>query len=210
MKDIISNSEDVTSSLLTTLAKGAGYIGSVCLLIGGLSTMVNLPFIGQIGYLNGPTGSGFVYMLLAGISIYITYSGRLFLLYLTGGLAGIMAAYDILKGTRLGYIVQMVLGGGLTGGAGGTQDPIVTGMMQDAGFSIPAGWIALGIGILLLLITPNLSVPKKEEKGVVQQTRDTILQTRMKELDNLILMYERGHISKEEFHQLKKEIMGKK
>lgn len=210
MNNNAENIGDVASSALKAVAKGAGYIGALCLFAGGLSTFFPVPLIGQIGYLNGPTGSGFLYILLAGLSIYITYSGRFFLLYLTGGLAGIMAGFDILKGTRLGYIVQMVLGGGLSGGMGGAQDPIVAGMMQSAGFSVPTGWIVLGIGILILIVTPNLAAQKQEEKGAVRITRDQILDTRMKELDNLILMYERGHITKEEFHQLKQEIMGKK
>jgi len=201
---------DVATSALGALAMGAGYLGAGCLLIGGLSTFVPIPFIGQIGYLNGPTGSGFLYILCAGLSAYIAYSGRFFLLYLTGGMAAITAGYDILSGTRLGYVVQMALGGGLTPSMGGTPDPIVAGMMQSTGFSIPTGWMVLAAGIGLLLVTPNLAQQKPEEKQPAQQTRDQILDNRMKELDNLIMIYERGHITKEEFTQLKNEIMGKK
>lgn len=203
---------DVASSALGAAVMGAGYLGSLCLLIGGLSTFFPVPFIGQITYLNGPTGSGFLYILCACLSLYITYSGRFFLLYLSGGLAAVAAGYDILNGTRLGYVVQMTLGGGLTPTMGGTPDPIVSGMMQNVGFSIPTGWMILAAGIFILLITPNLAQKKPEdekENQPVKSSRDQILENRMKELDNLILIYERGHITKEEFNQLKKEIMGR-
>ena len=111
----------------------AGYIGSLCLFIGGLTTFFPIPFLGQITYLNGPTGTGFLYLLLAGISAYITYIRKYFLLYISGGLAAVAAGYDILNGTRIGYVMQMALGGGLSASMGGTQDPIVSGMMENAG-----------------------------------------------------------------------------
>ena len=201
---------DTAETALGMLAMGAGYMGSLCLFIAGLATFLPIPFIGQIGYLHGPTGSGFLYILCAGLSVYITYTGRFFLLYLTGGISAVMAGFDILNGTRLGYVTQMALGGGLTPSMGGTPDPVVSGMMQSTGFSIPPGWIVLAAGIFILLITPNLAQQKQEEKQPVQMTRDQILENRMKELDNLILIYERGHITKEEFTQLKNEIMGRK
>ncbi|MFH0968797.1 MAG: hypothetical protein V1862_14055 [Methanobacteriota archaeon] len=201
---------DVASSALGALATGVGYLGAVCLFIGGLATFFPIPFIGQIGYMNGPTGSGFLFILCALLSIYIIYTSRFFLLYLTGGLAAIAAAFDIYSGTRLGYVAQMALGGGLTPSMGGAVDPVVSSMMQNAGFSIPTSWIILAAGIGILLITPNLAEQKPEEKQPVQKNRDQILENRMTELDNLITIYERGHINKEEFSQLKKEIMGKK
>lgn len=201
---------DVASSALGVLAMGTGYLGSLCLFIAGLSTFFAVPFIGQITYLNGPTGSGFVYLLCAGLSVYITYSGRFFLLYLSGGVSAVTAAYDVFSGTRLGYVVQMTLGGGLTPSMGGAPDPILSGMMQDTGFSIPVGWMVLAAGIFVLLITPNLAQQKTKEPETAQKTRDTILENRMSELDNLITIYERGHITKEEFSDLKKEIMGRK
>ena len=201
---------DVASSALSALATGAGYLGAACLFIGGLTTFFPVPFIGQIGYMNGPTGSGFLYILCALASLYVIYTGRFFLLYLTGGIAAIIAAYDIYAGTRLGYVVQMALGGGLTPSMGGAMDPVVSGMMQNAGFSISTSWIVLAAGIGILLVTPNLAQQNPEEKSPVQQTRNQILDTRMKEIENLITIYERGHITKEEFSTLKKEIMGKK
>lgn len=200
---------DVADSALGMIAMGTGYVGSLCLFIGGLATFLPLPFIGQIGYLHGPTGSGFLYILCAGLSAYITYTKRFFLLYLTGGISAVMAGFDILNGTRLGYVTQMALGGGFSPSMGGT-DPIVSGMMENAGFSIPVGWMILAAGIFILVITPNLAQQKQTEKPAVQVTRDQILETRMEELDNLISIYERGHITREEFSQLKKEIMRKK
>jgi hypothetical protein len=203
---------DTASSVLNGVTTVAGYLGSLCLFIGGLATFFPMPLIGQITYLNGPTGTGFLYLLIAGLSAYITYAGRFFLLYVSGGLAAVAAGFDIFNGTRLGYVMQMALGGGLSASNGGTQDPIVSGMMQNAGFSIPTAWIILAGGIFILLITPNL-VQKKTDDNVGNQPakskRDQILETRMKELDNLILIYERGHISKEEFDRLKTEIMSR-
>ena len=73
-------------------------------------------------------------------------------------------------------------------------------MMENAGFTIPTAWLILAGGIMILLITPSLAQKKPEEKGGAQPAkskRDQILETRMKELDNLILIYERGHITKE-------------
>lgn len=200
----------MAESALGFLAIGAGYGGSLCLFAGGLATFLPVPLIGQIGYLHGPTGSGFLYILCAGLSAYITFSGRFFLLYLTGGLAGLVAAYDILNGTRIGYVMQMVLGGGLTPSMGGTTDPILSGIMENAGFTIPAGWMILAAGIGILVITPSFVQKKTEEQGPVQSASDQNLENRMKELENLILIYERGHITKEEYIELKKEIMGKK
>lgn len=201
---------EAASSVLSILAVGTGYVGSLCLFLAGLSTFFAVPLIGQITYLNGPTGSGFVFLLCAGLSAYITYSGRFFLLYLTGGLAGVMAGLDIYNGTRLGYIVQMTLGGGLTPSMGGSQDPILTGMMESTGFSVPTGWMVLAAGIFILLITPTLAQSKPGDQPPVKETRDQILENRMKELDNLMTIYERGHLSKEEFNDLKREIMGQK
>lgn len=201
---------DVASSAMGALATGAGYLGAVLLIIGGLATFFPFPLVGQIGYLNGPTGSGVLYILCALLSIYLVYSGRFFLLYLTGGLAALTAAYDIYSGTRLGYIMQMALGGGLTPSMGGAQDPILTSMMESAGLSIPTGWMVLAAGIGILMITPNLAQQNTEEKTPVKSTHDQILENRMKELDNLIIIYERGHITKDEYNELKKEIMRKK
>ncbi|MDD1730215.1 MAG: hypothetical protein LUQ50_14245 [Methanospirillum sp.] len=206
---------DAASSALQVVTQLAGYGGSLCLFIGGLSTFFSIPLIGQITYLNGPTGSGFLYLLVAGLSVYITYTSRFFLLYLSGGLAAVMMGFDILNGTRIGYVMQMALGGGLSasmGGGSGSQDPIVSGMMQNAGFTIPTAWMILAGGIFILLITPSLAQKKQDEKPgnqPVKTTRDQILENRMRELDNLILIYERGHISKEEFDNLKKEIMAR-
>ena len=90
------------------------------------------------------------------------------------------------------------------------MDPVLSGMMENAGFSIPIGWIVLAAGIGILLAAPNLAQQKKEVIPQGKQPRDKILENRMKELDNLITIYERGHITKEEFNQLKKEIMGRK
>lgn len=201
---------DAAGSALTLLAAGAGYTGSLCLFIGGLATFFPVPLVGQIGYLNGPTGSGILFILCACLSAYITWSGRYFLLYLSGGIAGAMAGFDILNATRLGYVVQMALGGGLSASMGGTPDPIVAGMMENSGFSIPTGWMVIAAGIFILMITPSLVQKQQDEKTPVTQTRDQILETRMKELDNLIMIYERGHISRDEFNELKKEIMGRR
>ena len=56
---------DVASSALGALATAAGYLGACCLFVGGLATFLPIPFIGQIGYMNGPTGSGFLYIICA-------------------------------------------------------------------------------------------------------------------------------------------------
>lgn len=201
---------DAGREILGLLAPGGGYLGSLCLFIGGLATFLSVPFIGQIGYLNGPTGSGVLFILCATLSVYITYTRRFFLLYLTGGIAGLMAASDILNATRLGYVVQMALGGGLTASMGGTQDPVVAQMMENTGFSIPAGWIILAAGIGILLMTPGLV--RQEEPPEKQGTGagSSVKAVRMKELENLITMYERGLITREEYQELKREIIGKK
>jgi hypothetical protein len=201
---------DVASSALGSLALMTGYLGSLCLFLAALSTFFAVPFLGQLTYLNGPTGSGFVYLLCAALSVYVTYTRRFFLLYLTGGLSAVMAGYDVLNGTRLGYVIQMTLGGGLTPSMGGAPDPILTGMMQDTGFSIPTTWMMLAAGIFILVITPNLAQKEPEEVKATPKSRDDILEKRMSELDNLITIYERGHITKEEFTNLKNEIIGKK
>jgi|GEM_PF-1267988 len=211
MADDVSLGE-AAGSALEAVSMLAGYVGSLCLFIGGLTTFFPVPFLGQITYLNGSTGTGFLYLLLAGVSVYITYIRKFFLLYVTGGLAAVAAAYDILNGTRIGYVMQMALGGGLSASMGGTQDPIVSGMMQNAGFSIPTAWMVLAAGMFILLVTPSLAQKKNEERNESQPARskrDQILENRMKELDNLILIYERGHITKEEFNRLKAEIMSR-
>jgi hypothetical protein len=202
--------EEVADSALGLLAPGAGYIGSLCLFVAGLATFFPVPLAGQIGYLHGPTGSGILYIICAGLSAYITYTRRFFLLYLSGGLAGVMAGYDILNGTRLGYVTQIALGGGFTSSMGGTPDPVITGMMDNTGFSIPAGWMLLAAGIGILILTPSLARQKPAEKQQAGAARDQVPDTRMKEIDNLINIYERGHITREEFSQLKKEIMERK
>jgi hypothetical protein len=206
------NIGDVASSALDAVTLLAGYVGSLCLFIGGLTTFFPVPLLGQITYLNGPTGTGVVYLLIAGIAAYITYTRKFFLLYICGGLAAVAAGYDILNGTRLGYVMQMALGGGLSASMGGAQDPIVSGVMQNAGFTIPTAWIVLAGGIFILCITPSLVQKKEEENKGTQPTktkRDQILENRMKELDNLILIYEKGHITKEEFNKLKTDIMSR-
>jgi len=203
---------EAAGSALEAVTMLAGYAGSLCLFIGGLTTFFPVPFLGQITYLNGPTGTGFLYLLLAGVSVYITYIRKFFLLYVSGGIAALAAGYDILNGTRIGYVMQMALGGGLSASMGGNQDPIVSGMMQNAGFTIPTAWMVLAAGMFILLVTPSLAQKKNEEKTGPQPAkskRDQILETRMKELDNLILIYERGHITKEEFTRLKAEIMSR-
>jgi hypothetical protein len=201
---------DITSSASDALAIGCGYLGAGCLFIGGLSTFFPVPFIGQVPYLDGPTGSGFLYIICALLSMYLVYAGRFYLLYFTGGIAAFAVGYDIYAGTRLGYVMQKVFGGSLTASMGSTPDPIVAGMMQNAGFSIPNTWIILAVGIGLLMIVPNFARSKTGDTLPVQQTRDQVLDNRLKEVNNLITIYERGHITKEEFNQLKKEIMEKR
>ncbi|HWQ66016.1 MAG TPA: hypothetical protein VN372_03995 [Methanospirillum sp.] len=197
---------DVAGSAMTALALITGYLGAAGLFLGGLSTLIEFPIIGQIHYMNGQTGTGVLYIITALASGYLVYTRRYIFLYLTGGIAGVLVAYDILNGTRIGYIIGMALGGGLTGSMGGAQDPIVSEMMKSAGFSIPLAWMVLAGGIFLLLITPNMAEQKPSGQKQIPQKNDS-LESRLKEIDNLILIYERGHITKEEFSELKKEIM---
>ena len=206
------NIGDVASSALDAVTLLAGYVGSLCLFIGGLTTFFPVPLLGQITYLNGPTGTGVVYLLIAGIAAYITYTRKFFLLYICGGLAAVAAGYDILNGTRLGYVMQMALGGGLISFYGRGPGSNSIGSDAKCGFTIPTAWIVLAGGIFILCITPSLVQKKEEENKGTQPTktkRDQILENRMKELDNLILIYEKGHITKEEFNKLKTDIMSR-
>ena len=96
------------------LRKLIGYIGVIALLSGGIAMYINLPVIGKCACLYCPTLSGYAYIILAVVSAILIYSSYTKLLYLTGGIAFLLIAYDVYAATTIGYAIQMILSGGLT------------------------------------------------------------------------------------------------
>ncbi len=199
------NDEIDLSKVTGLIQKMSGYIGAVALLLGGVAMYVELPIIGRVSCLYCPTASGYLYIILALAAGFLVYLEKTKFLYLTGGLAFLLMAYDVYSATTIGYAMQMLLSGGLTPSMGGQMDPIMAQMMQNTELSIPVSWIVLGVGALLMILTPQLE--KKEEKVQIDP-REAHLQERIKELNAILKMYKDGDISKQEFHQLKEEILG--
>lgn len=187
------------------IQKLIGYIGATALLIGGIAMYVELPIIGRVTCLYCPTVSGYLYIVLALAAGFLVYAEKIKFLYLTGGLAFLLMAYDVYSATTIGYAVQMLLSGGLTPSMGGQMDPIMTQMMQNTDLSIPIAWIITGIGALLMVMTPQI-VAKEDEKTPINP-REANLQERMQELDKIVKMYKEGDLSKQEFSHLKEEII---
>lgn len=187
------------------IQKLIGYIGATALLIGGIAMYVELPIIGRVTCLYCPTVSGYLYIVLALAAGFLVYAEKIKLLYLTGGLAFLLMAYDVYSATTIGYAVQMLLSGGLTPSMGGQMDPIMTQMMQNTDLSIPIAWIITGIGALLMVMTPQI-VAKEDEKTPLNP-REANLQERMQELDKIVKMYKEGDLSKQEFSHLKEKII---
>lgn len=200
------NEEIDLNQVTGTIQKLIGYIGVLALFIGGLAMYVDFPVIGRITCLYCPTSSGYVYIILALISAFLVYSNRIKFLYLTGGLAFLLLAYDAYSATTLGYAVQMLISGGLTPSMGGQMDPVMAKMMENTNLSIPLGWIVLAAGALLLILAPQF-VGKGEEKTPLDP-REANLKERMQELDKIVKMYKEGDLSKQEFSHLKEEILG--
>lgn len=188
------------------MQKLCGYIGSVALIIGGLAMYVDFPIIGKVTCLYCPTLSGILYILLAIAAIFFIYKGKIKLLYLTGGLAFVLLAFDVYKATTIGYALQTLFSGGFSPSTGGQMDPVMTQMIQNTDLSIPVGWIIIVLGALLMILAPQIAT-KKEEK-IPLNPREVNLKERMQELDKIINMYKDGDLSKQEFSQLKDEILG--
>jgi hypothetical protein len=75
-------------------------------------------------------------------------------------------AYDVYSATTIGYAMQMLLSGGLTPSMGGQMDPIMAQMMQNTELSIPVSWIVLGVGTLLMILTPQLEKKEKRSRSI--------------------------------------------
>ncbi|PWR73299.1 SHOCT domain-containing protein [Methanospirillum stamsii] len=200
------NDEIDLGQVTGVMQKLIGYIGVVALLIGGIAMYVDLPVIGRVTCLYCPTPSGYFYIILALASAFLLYSGWTKLLYLTGGLAFVLMAYDGYSSTTMGYAVQMLLSGGLTPSMGGQMDPVMAQMMQNTDLSIPVGWIVTALGALLLILVPKIEADTDEKAPA--NPREANLQERMKELDKIVAMYKDGDLSKQEFNRLKEDILG--
>jgi len=188
------------------IQKLVGYIGAFALLIGGIAMYVYLPAIGRVACLYCPTPSGYIYVLLALAAGFLIYKNKITFLYLIGGLAFILLAYDVYSATTIGYALQMLMSGGLTPSMGGQMDPIMSQMMQDTGLSIPLAWIVLGLGALLMVLVPQIET--KNEEKTLASPRESHLKERIQELDKIVAMYKDGDLSKLEFDHLKEEIFG--
>jgi hypothetical protein len=188
------------------IQKLIGYIGAIALLIGGITMYVDLPIIGRVTCLYCPTPSGYLYIVLAIIAGFLIYAEKIKFLYLTGGLAFLLLAYDAYSATTIGYAVQMLLSGGLAPSMGGQMDPVMSQMMQNTELSIPIAWILIGLGALLMVMSPQIEAKKDEKTSI--NPREAHLQERIQELDKIVKMYKDGDISKQEFSHLKEEILG--
>ncbi len=194
--------------LMEVLQSLAGYLGAAALFIGGIAMYVNLPVIGQVTCMYCPTPNGVFYIILAVVSAYIVWLRRIKLLYITGGIACLLVAWDLYSATSIGYLIQMIFGSGLSPTMGGQMDPKITGMMQNAGFAIPTAWIVLAGGAFLLIFAPQFE--KGGQAQPAPSPREQNLNERVQELDKIIRMYRDGDISKQEFSHLKEEIMRNK
>jgi len=188
------------------IQKLIGYIGAIALLIGGIAMYGDLPIIGRVTCLYCPTPSGYLYIVLAILAGFLIYAEKIKFLYLTGGLAFLLLAYDAYSATTIGYAVQMLLSGGLAPSMGGQMDPVMSQMMQNTELSIPIAWILIGLGALLMVMSPQIEAKKDEKTSI--NPREAHLQERIQELDKIVKMYKEGDISKQEFSHLKEEILG--
>ncbi|HOJ95926.1 MAG TPA: hypothetical protein PK024_03690 [Methanospirillum sp.] len=200
------NEEIDITRVTGVIQKLIGYIGAVALLIGGIAMYVELPVIGRVTCLYCPTSSGYLYIILAFVAGFLVYAEKIKFLYLTGGLAFILLAYDAYSATTIGYAVQNLLSGGLAPSMGGQMDPVLTQMIQNTELSIPIAWIVIGLGALLLVLAPQIE--GKEDTKAPSDPREAHLQERIQELDKIVNMYKDGDISKQEFSRLKEEILG--
>ncbi len=204
---IMNLNEEIDITRATgVIQKLIGYIGAVALLIGGIAMYVELPVIGRVTCLYCPTASGYLYIILALAAGFLVYTQKIKFLYLTGGFAFLLLAYDAYSATTIGYAVRMLLSGGLTPSTGGQMDPVMAQMMQNAELSIPVAGIVIGLGALLLILAPRIET--KEDNKAPSDPREARLQERIRELDTIIQMYKDGDISKQEFSRLKEEILG--
>ena len=202
---IMNLDEEIDITKVTgIIQKLAGYIGAIALLAGGIAMYVELPVIGRVTCLYCPTASGYLYILLALAAAFLVYAEKIKFLYLTGGLAFLLLAYDVYSATTIGYAMQMVLSGGLTPSMGGQMDPVMAQMIQNTELSIPIAWIIIGIGALLMILAPQIETKDEEKKPA--DPREDKLQERIRNLDQIVKMYRDGDISRQELSQLKKEI----
>jgi len=202
---IMNLDEEIDITKVTgIIQKLAGYIGAIALLAGGIAMYVELPVIGRVTCLYCPTASGYLYILLALAAAFLVYAEKIKFLYLTGGLAFLLLAYDVYSATTIGYAMQMVLSGGLTPSMGGQMDPVMAQMIQNTELSIPIAWIIIGIGALLMIMAPQIETKDEEKKPA--DPREDKLQERIRNLDQIVKMYRDGDISRQELSQLKKEI----
>ena len=202
---IMNLDEEVDITRVTgVIQKLAGYIGAIALLTGGIAMYVELPVIGRVTCLYCPTASGYLYILLALAAAFLVYAEKIKFLYLTGGFAFLLLAYDVYSATTIGYAMQMVLSGGLTPSMGGQMDPVMAHMIQNTKLSIPNAWKIIGIGALLLILAPQIETKDEEKKPA--DPREDKLQERIRNLDQIVKMYRDGDISRQELSQLKKEI----
>ena len=202
---IMNLDEEIDITKVTgIIQKLAGYIGAIALLTGGIAMYVELPVIGRVTCLYCPTASGYLYILLALATAFLVYAEKIKFLYLTGGFAFLLLAYDVYSATTIGYAMQMVLSGGLTPSMGGQMDPVMAQMIQNTELSIPIAWIIIGIGALLMILAPQIETKDEEKKPA--DPREDKLQERIRNLDQIVKMYRDGDISRQELSQLKKEI----
>jgi len=202
---IMNLDEEIDITKVTgIIQKLAGYIGAIALLAGGIAMYVELPVIGRVTCLYCPTASGYLYILLALATAFLVYAEKIKFLYLTGGLAFLLLAYDVYSATTIGYAMQMVLSGGLTPSMGGQMDPVMAQMIKNTELSIPIAWIIIGIGALLMILAPQIETKDEEKKPA--DPREDKLQERIRNLDQIVKMYRDGDISRQELSQLKKEI----
>jgi len=204
------NDEIDISGVADIIQKLVGWVGVVALILGGIAMYVTIPIIGKIACLYCPTSAGYLYILLAVLSGLIIWHGKVKYLYLTGGLACVLLAWDVYSSTTIGYALQMLMSGGLTPSMGGQMDPVMAQMMQNTELNIPLGWIVLAMGALLLILSPQMEKKDQQQLTTPASPREQNLKERMQELDGIVKMYKEGNLSGNEFSHLKEEIIGAK
>jgi|GEM_PF-3706150 len=135
-----------------------GYIGAFLLLIGGISILFDIPYIGKLSCLYCPTAAGLIYMILAAAAIFFIFADKIKLLYLTGLGSLILLIFDLISSTKFSSTISNNISSNLSE------------YSVNYGFIISYTWIILILGIILMMLAPSIN--KENKKSVILNPRE--------------------------------------
>lgn len=164
-----------------------GFAGAILLLIGVFLPVISIPIMGSVSLFNNGKSDGLIILVLSIISVALIFINKIRLLLVTGLFSLAIVAYDFYQVSRRLSTLKEELSQKMAGNMFGGFAEAMAKTIQ-----LQYGWVILGIGCVLLIITPFIS--RQDEEQEYKKVRD-VRSNATKLVANDIYTYHSGQSS---------------